>query len=115
MKNLLLIVFVAAIIGCNGQASQPDLSADVIGTPPLSTAGLTSIEMRHYRSSVEEFIDSAFGSRAFNGSILVAKNGEVIYESMLAFGIHALSVIPFHPLLLFTWRRFPRPSRPCPS
>lgn len=85
MKNLLLIVFVAAIVGCNGQESHPDLTADVIGTPPVSTGGLTSIEMRHYRSAVEEFIDSAFGSRAFNGSILVAKNGEVIYEKYSGF------------------------------
>lgn len=85
MKNVLLIIFIAAIYGCNGQASQPDLQAEAIGTPVVSASGLTAIEVRHYRNAVEEFVDSAFGSRPFNGSILVAKNGEVIFEKYSGF------------------------------
>ena len=85
VKNLFIIVFVASIYGCNGQASTPDLNADVISTPAFSSSGLSPIELRHYRTEVESFIDSAFGRRPFNGSILVAKNGEVIYEKYSGF------------------------------
>jgi CubicO group peptidase (beta-lactamase class C family) len=80
MKNLFIIIFVAAIYGCNGQAKQPEPNADLIGAPPISASGLSSIEVRHYRTAVSDFLDSAFGSRPFNGSVLVAKNGEVIFE-----------------------------------
>lgn len=85
MKNLLIILFVTAIYGCSGQASQPDIGSEGISSPVLSTSGLTSIEIRHFRNAVTEFVDSAFGSRPFNGSILVAKNGEVIFEKYSGF------------------------------
>lgn len=65
--------------GCNGQASTPsDQATEIAAAIPQS--GLTPIEMRHYRTEVAGFIDSTFGRRPFNGCILVAKNGEVIYE-----------------------------------
>lgn len=85
VKNLFIIVFIAAIYGCNGQASTPDLTNGVISSTSLSASGLSSIEIRHYRTEVESFIDSAFGRRPFNGSILVAKNGEVIFEKYSGF------------------------------
>jgi len=85
VKNLFIIVFIAAIYGCNGQASTPDLNTGVISSSALSASGLSSIEIRHYRTEVESFIDSAFGRRPFNGSILVAKNGEVIFEKYSGF------------------------------
>jgi CubicO group peptidase (beta-lactamase class C family) len=85
VKNLFIIIFIAAIYGCNGQASTPDLTNGVISSTALSASGLSSIEIRHYRTEVESFIDSAFGRRPFNGSMLVAKNGEVIFEKYSGF------------------------------
>lgn len=85
VKNLFIIVFVAAIYGCNGQASTRDRKNDMIAAPPVTTSSLSSIELRHYRTEVEAFVDSAFGHRPFNGSILVAKNGEVIFEKYSGF------------------------------
>ena len=78
VKNLFIILFIAAIYGCNGQATTPDHKNDLIASPALTASGLSPIEIRHYRTEVESFIDSAFGHRPFNGSILVAKNGEVL-------------------------------------
>jgi CubicO group peptidase (beta-lactamase class C family) len=85
VKNLFIILFTAAIYGCSGQASTPDLTNDVMATPAFTASGLSPIEIRHYRTEVESFIDSAFGNRPFNGSILVAKNGEVIFEKYSGF------------------------------
>jgi CubicO group peptidase (beta-lactamase class C family) len=41
--------------------------------------------MRHYRNEVSHFIDSTFGHRHFNGCVLVAKDGDVIYERYSGF------------------------------
>ena len=85
VKNLFIILFCAAIYGCNGQAKTPDPNADMLALPALTSSSLSPIELRHYKSEVEQFIDSAFGRRPFNGSILVAKNGEVIFEKYSGF------------------------------
>ncbi|HUQ66067.1 MAG TPA: serine hydrolase domain-containing protein [Flavitalea sp.] len=86
MKNLFIIVLLASIYGCNGQASTtPDIKASISAAPVVSAHTLSPIELRHYRTEVEQFIDSTFGHRQFNGSILVAKNGEVIYEKYSGF------------------------------
>src|SRR5690349_13645613 len=85
VKNLFIIVFVAAIYGCNGQASTPEHKNEMIAALPAANSALSAIEIRHYRTEVESFVDSAFGHRPFNGSILVAKNGEVIFEKYSGF------------------------------
>lgn len=36
--------------------------------------------MRHFRTEITKFVDSAFGRGRFNGCVLVAKNGEIVYE-----------------------------------
>jgi CubicO group peptidase (beta-lactamase class C family) len=85
VKNLFIIVLLASIYGCNGQASTPDMKTTINAAPAISAPTLSPIEMRHYRTEVEQFIDSTFGHRPFNGSILVAKNGEVIFEKYSGF------------------------------
>jgi len=85
VKNLFIIVFTAAITGCNGQANTPDMKAGMLASPAMTSSNLSSIEVRHYRTEVESFIDSAFGHRPFNGSVLVAKNGQVVYEKYSGF------------------------------
>jgi hypothetical protein len=85
VKNVFLVLSVVAIYGCNGQANTPDMNAITLTASPVSASNLTPIEVRHYRTEVSEFIDSAFGPRPFNGSILVAKNGEILYEKYSGF------------------------------
>lgn len=86
MKNLFIVLCFAAIYGCNGQATQPRESDVLLSSAlPVVDSGLTPIEMRHYRSEVSHFIDSAFGHRHFNGCVLVAKDGQVIYEQYSGF------------------------------
>ena len=84
LKNLFVIVFIAALFGCRGQAT-PDTKADIIQLPPTPAPTLTSIESRHFRTEITSFVDSAFGRRNFNGCVLVAKNGEIVYEKYSGF------------------------------
>lgn len=102
MKTLVIVLVVAAIYGCNGQASTPDRQAtqlpDVVSVPAVS-----AIEMRHLRTEVAKFVDSAFGRGRFNGCVLVAKNGEVVYEKYSGFRnpvVHKDSISPSTPFHL---------------
>jgi CubicO group peptidase (beta-lactamase class C family) len=85
LKNLIIVLAVVAIYGCNGQAKSPPAELNDITTSALSSSSISPSELRHYKAQVEKFVDSAFGKRPFNGSVLVAKNGEIIYEKYSGF------------------------------
>ncbi|MBA4168399.1 MAG: beta-lactamase family protein [Chitinophagaceae bacterium] len=86
MKNLSIIVFAAWFCSCNGQAKSPEPSSAILAAPLLNApAALSPTEMRHYQGEVSRFVDSVFTHHPFNGSILVAKNGEVIFEKYQGF------------------------------
>ena len=83
LKNLFIAVLACVIYGCNGQAKSPDPNAVPVSL--MDTTAISAIEMRHFRTSITEFVDSTFGHGRFNGCILVAKNGEIIYEKYAGF------------------------------
>jgi CubicO group peptidase (beta-lactamase class C family) len=85
LKNLIIVLAIAAIYGCNGQAKSPPAELNDITTSAESSSSISPSELRHYKAQVEKFVDSAFGKRAFNGSVLVAKNGEIIFEKYSGF------------------------------
>ncbi|WP_018615836.1 serine hydrolase domain-containing protein [Segetibacter koreensis] len=79
MKSLLFfIAFIAALSACK----QKDISK--ISSPnsnkEFSYRKLTPDEKETYKAAVEHMYDSILLKHAFNGSILVAKNGEVLLE-----------------------------------
>lgn len=81
MKNLFIVLLAGTIYGCNGQAKSPDPNA--VQLMPIDT--VSTVEMRHFRNAVTEFVDSTIGRGQFNGCILVAKNGEIVYEKYAGF------------------------------
>ena len=82
LKTICSYILILSFLVCCGQHSKPAIppvkkdSSLVIrnDTPPL-----TEQEMHHYAAATRHFFDSLF-MRGFNGSILVAKNGEIVYE-----------------------------------
>lgn len=50
-----------------------------------ASSSLTPNQLRHYKTMANNFFDSMLGRGHFNGSILVAKNGEIIYEQYTGF------------------------------
>ena len=78
MKNLFVVLAAIGICGCGGQAKTPPESSNINAVQVSSSIPTT--QLRHYKTEVERFVDSLIGNGRFNGSILVAKNGEVIYE-----------------------------------
>lgn len=80
LKNLFVVLLSAALFGCNGQASPPQLKTDDLAASALPPPSLSAFESRHFRTEITRFVDSTVGRGNFNGCILVAKNGEIVYE-----------------------------------
>ena len=87
MKNPVLVIFIIWLYGCNGQASvgKPHPSKIVTDSIAAGYSTISVSELRHYKAVIEDFADSLFSSERFNGSLLVAKNGEIIYEKYNGF------------------------------
>ena len=71
--------------GCADNKKAKEASRAIPTATAATTSTLSPTELRHYKSIAEKFFDSMLGRGRFNGSILVAKNGEVIYEKYSGF------------------------------
>lgn len=103
MKYFFPIVLISWLIwGCTGQTSPPSLKAASVPAPAITLPSLNPSALIRYNGEVAGFVDSILGKYPFNGSILVAKHGEVIYEKYSGFRnptLHRDSITahtPFH-------------------
>jgi CubicO group peptidase (beta-lactamase class C family) len=73
-----VFIFLSA---CNSYADQEEKSSDK-SSSALSggTSKLSPEDFKRYHTAASEFIDSLLGRGRFNGSILVAKDGEIVFE-----------------------------------
>ncbi|HVU84584.1 MAG TPA: serine hydrolase domain-containing protein, partial [Puia sp.] len=86
MKAIVLLVLSASLLASCGQAAQPSAipGKDTLNPANTTTPALTETEMHHYSAITAHFFDSLTSGR-FNGSVLVAKNGVVLYERYKGF------------------------------
>ena len=80
------ILILSFLVACGQHAPKAVVIAHQDSTQMLAPASqpLTSQELHHYASASKHFFDSLF-MHGFNGSVLVAKNGEIIYEKYCGF------------------------------
>lgn len=78
MKRLLLIVFIGSLFAC--KQKENGKSATAKGAGEMNYRKLTLAEKESYKAAIEHMYDSILRKHGFNGSILVAKNGEVLLE-----------------------------------
>ena len=80
-----LVLSVSLLVSC-GQAAQPPAAAskDTLSPASAITPPLTETELRHYSTIAGHFFDSITAGR-FNGSVLVAKKGVILYERYKGF------------------------------
>ncbi len=67
---------------CGSSAKQNDKTADSLITLPASTE-LSKAEIEKYRSACEAWYDTSLKAKGFNGGIIVAKNGNIIFENYM--------------------------------
>src|SRR3569833_3401771 len=87
MKAIGILVLSASLLASCGQAAQSPggpTAKDTLSPGTATTPALTESETRHYSSIAAHFFDSITAGR-FNGSVLVAKKGVVLYERYKGF------------------------------
>src|SRR5688500_16277125 len=81
LRNCLLIFTLFYLCACSGKKKDAPAAASVTPADSVVQAQkLSPAELTAYQRAVQKFYDSAFRKGRFNGSILVAKNGEIIFE-----------------------------------
>ncbi len=82
-----LLVLMASLAGCRnaepaGNTPGSNLSAPVI---KASFTHADKAVVDRYESAIQSFMERTFGTRGFNGSYLIAKDGEIIAETYLGY------------------------------
>jgi len=73
------------VVSCGqAQTAKPIVRTDTMAPAPVTTPTLTGPEAEHYTTMTEHFFDPMLAGR-FNGSILVAKNGVILFERYKGF------------------------------
>lgn len=77
--TFLLVVFFA----CNSSSLKNKAEDDSIQYYPLTPQKMEQQEFRHYYRRLNEFFDTSLLRSGFNGGILVAKDGNILYEKYI--------------------------------
>ena len=89
MKNVsCLIIICLYLAGCNngqGKVKSPETGKDSANKYVSVPTPLKPSEKNHYHQLSKKFFDSLLPDHNFNGSILVAKKGNVVYEEYRGF------------------------------
>jgi CubicO group peptidase (beta-lactamase class C family) len=81
LKSFVYILALAVIISCsNSQSAKKELADDSLQYYPPTPPQLDKNEFRRYYRQLSAFFDTSLLNKNFNGGILIAKNGAVIYE-----------------------------------
>ncbi|MGZ3888648.1 MAG: serine hydrolase domain-containing protein [Flavisolibacter sp.] len=87
MKNVLFAGFVLFLVwGCQSSSQENHIVVKkaIVKKLPLFPP-LTEAEKNRYHDEVEEVLDHTLYRSAFNGGVLVAKNGTIVYEKYTGF------------------------------
>lgn len=87
MKNVLFAGFVLFLVwGCQSSSQENHIVVKkaIVKKQPLFPP-LTEAEKNRYHHEVEEVLDHTLYRSAFNGAVLVAKNGTIVYEKYTGF------------------------------
>ena len=85
MKNLLYSIGIIIFLGCS-QSSQktiPPKETSVYNSP--TPKGLPEEEFQYYSNLAKNHFENSLVNRGFNGQILIAKNGTIVYEKTVGF------------------------------
>src|SRR5687767_11353606 len=89
VKNLVgLLLTLMVLEGCarvnNKKVTSSGINGDT-SSLPAHAATLTPNEFSYYNRMVSSHLDSTFRKTRFNGSVLVAKNGQIVFEEYNGF------------------------------
>lgn len=86
VKNVIRLALLVLLYSCNNDKHEKSaLTPNGTVRSTVTAAPLSPSELSHYRTVANGFFDSMLGRGHFNGSILVAKNGAIVYETYKGF------------------------------
>lgn len=89
MKNIVRLLLTLVVLESCARVNNKKVTSSPMNESDTSSlthaAPLTPEEMSYYKRMVSSHLDSTFSRTRFNGSVLVAKNGQIIYESYNGF------------------------------
>src|SRR4051812_13525396 len=74
------IIFCFVAYSCSQSAGNNKHVAVLKTTSDFAFRQLSSEEMEDYSTTIKNYYDVMYANRGFNGSVLVAKNGEILFE-----------------------------------
>ena len=85
MKNLLYPIGIIIFLGCSQstQKTIPPKETSAYNSP--TPKGLPEEEFQYYSTLAKNHFESSLVNRGFNGQILIAKNGTIVYEKTVGF------------------------------
>lgn len=79
-KYYAIILTTVFVYGCGSSTGNKKDTDDSLQYYPPTPESLTTNEFRSYFRQLSQFFDTSLLNKGFNGGILIAKNGSVIYE-----------------------------------
>ena len=84
LKTIVSFLLLAVIIvACNTSSRDKKPKDDSLQYYPPTPAKLNQQEFRRYYRELSSFLDTSLLNKGFNGGILIAKDGDVIYEKYM--------------------------------
>ena len=85
MKNLLYSLAIAFLFGCNTSSQKGAGPAVLVTHDTTAPKALSSEELQYYSNVVKTHFEGSLLNRGFNGQMLIAKNGTVVFEKTVGF------------------------------
>ena len=85
MKNLIYTLAITILVGCNTSSQKTAGPTGAIAHVATVPQSLSKEEFQYYSNVVKNHFEGSLLNRGFNGQILIAKNGTVVFEKTVGF------------------------------
>lgn len=85
MKNLLYPLAIAFLFGCNTSTQQAAGTGPFLAHDTTTPKALSQEEFQYYSNVVKNHFEGSLLNRGFNGQMLIAKNGTIVFEKTVGF------------------------------
>jgi hypothetical protein len=85
LKNLIYTLAITILVGCNTSSQKTAGPTGAIAHVATAPQSLSKEEFQYYSNVVKNHFEGSLLNRGFNGQILIAKNGTVVFEKAVGF------------------------------
>ena len=85
MKNLFYPIAIIVLFGCTQSRQKTPQHTQALAYTAPAPKGLPEEEFQYYNNLAKEYFEGSLLNRGFNGQILIAKNGTIVYEKAVGF------------------------------